>query len=136
MLSRSAGTRVSLSTPEAAFVASSSKWSRIAVCSSSSVGTAGLVACSKNQSVGMTGFAHQDIERRHVVIPFNQGRERAEASQRFSVKRPHLIDHARTMVIDPQGISIGKFADAVASEMNLPDCCGGQLSNVGRGIPF
>src|SRR5579859_1538548 len=98
MLSRSAGTSASSSSAEAAVAVLSSKWLRIAVCSSSSVGTAGLVACSKNKSVGVMSLPYQHVERRHVGVPFDQGRDWAEEPQRFSVERPHLIDHARTMV--------------------------------------
>src|SRR6516225_2601369 len=135
MLSRSAGTSASSSNAAAAIVVSSSKWRRIAVCSSSSVGTAGLVACSKNQSVGVMSLSYQHVERRHVGVPFDQGRDRAEAAQRFRVERPHVIDHARAVIVNPQRASVRKFAEAVAGEMNLPDRQGGQMSNIGGGIP-
>src|SRR6516162_17819 len=134
MLSRSAGTSASSSNAAAAIVVSSSKWRRIAVCRSSSVGTADLVARSKNQSVGVMSLSYQHVERRHVGVPFDQGRDWAEAAQRFRIERPNVIDHARAMIVDPQCASIRKFADAVAGEMNLTDCQGGQMSNIGGGI--
>src|SRR6516162_1338260 len=121
MLSRSVGAN---SSPRpAANVGSplSSKLRRMAVWISSSVGTADLIACNTHQHVGMVRFFDQDIERWNVLVPFDQGRHRAEPAQCPLVERPHLADHARGVVIDPQSAAIGKLPNAVAGKMDFTD---------------
>src|SRR5215469_11192083 len=101
MLSRSAG--ASASPRVAATVASSSptKSRRMALWISISVDTTDPIACDVDQLVCMARFFHQHTERRHVLVPFNQGRHRAKPAQRFLVERPHLADYTRAMIINP-----------------------------------
>jgi DNA-directed RNA polymerase specialized sigma24 family protein len=42
----------------------------------------------------MRSLQKENIERRDVVVPLNQSRNRPEARQRFFIKRPHLVDDA------------------------------------------
>src|SRR6516162_7399252 len=110
MLSRSAGSSASLRV--AATVASplSSIPRCIAVWISSSVGTAHPVACGVDQCIGVAGFFEQNVERRNVVVPFDQGWHWTEPPQRRLVERPHLADDARSVVVDPQTTAIGQLA--------------------------
>ena len=56
---------------------------RISVCTSSSVGTAGLIDCDRYQRIGLACFTDQHLERRHISVPFDQGWHRTETAQRL-----------------------------------------------------
>src|SRR6516225_5946707 len=135
MLKRSAGTSVSarIITP-AGSASSTNRW-RIAVWTSCSVSTASLIAGSRDQRVGVARFGDQDIERRDIGVPFDQGRDRAEPAQSLPIKRPHLADHTRAMIVDPQGAAIGQLAHAVAGQMNFADRGWRQRGNIDRRVP-
>src|SRR5258708_2770594 len=75
---------------------------RMAYCSSSSVGMRGLVVCAGNEAIGTSRLLEENVERRHVVVPLDQGRERTEPGQRVPVERPHLLDDARAVIVDAQ----------------------------------
>src|SRR5215475_12199620 len=120
MFSRS-GETLSASIAAAALSSRSIRLVRMARCSSSSVGTARLLFCQSEKRTGMLRLAEQHVERRHVVVPFDQRRHRTEPCERLPVQRPDLRNYARAMIIDTQGTAVVKRPHAVAGKMDLPN---------------
>src|SRR6516165_5777982 len=134
MLTRSAGISTSASSAAATGLESSSNPARIADWNSRSDSTAKLVF-SVDQGVGMARLRQQHLKRRYIVVPFDQRRDRTEAAQRFRVERPHLVGHARGVIVDPQAAAVGELAHAMAGEVDLADCLARQRCHIGRGVP-
>src|SRR6266851_5742847 len=98
MLSRSAGT-FSASIAAAAPSSRSIRLARIARCSSSSVGIACLLFGPREQRAGKVRLAEQHVEGRHVVVPFDQRRNRTEPRERFPVQRPYFGNDPRAVIV-------------------------------------
>ncbi len=70
--------------------------------------------------IGARRFREQRFEGRHVVVPFDQGRYRTEASQRVFVQGPHVVADGAAVIIDQQ-LARSNPASGVAGEMNFLD---------------
>src|SRR5262249_13457619 len=88
-----------------------------------------------DQSVGAAGLPQEHLKRRYIVAPFDQGRNRTKAAQRFGVERPHLVSYAGTVIVNPQAAAVGKLADAVAGQVNFANDLAWQRRHIGCGIP-
>src|ERR1051325_4075455 len=107
----------------------------IARCNSSSVGTVDLARRTIEKFLGAGRFVEQNAERRYVIVPFDQGRNRPETPKRFLVKRPDLGAHSWTAIIDPQRPPVRHGSGGVASLVKLPKGRGRQCRQIGRGVP-
>src|SRR5215467_732744 len=134
MFSRSGGT-FSASIAAAAPSSRSTRLARMARCNSSNVGTARLPLSQCQKRTGMVGLAEQYVERRHVGVPFDQGRNRTEPAERFPIQCPYLRDDPRAVIVDAQGAAVVERSHAVAGEMDFPDSRGRQCGQIGRCVP-
>src|SRR6266852_8306652 len=75
---------------------------RIAHWSSSSEGAAGSIFLLFDQHGSMRRLLEQHRHRRHVGVPFDERRHRAEARERLGVERPHFRRDARAVIVDEQ----------------------------------
>src|ERR1700737_3563068 len=125
----------------AASIAETASFSRctrllcIAFCNSSSVGMAGFLDGVGNDSTGVAGLLEQSLQRRHLIVPFDQRWNGSEARQRRFIQRPDLVADRGTVVVDTQRAAVGEFSDAVPGEMNLAHRIRRQCGDVGRSIP-
>src|SRR6185437_14025378 len=108
---------------------------RMARCNSSSVGMRSLMFDGSDQICSSSRFIKQRFERRDIVVPFDQSRNRPESRERFPIERPHLRNYAGAMVVDAQRSAIGKLADGVTGKMNFSDRSGWQPGEIGCCIP-
>src|SRR5215813_7936503 len=128
MLSRSTGVSVSLrvATTVASPLPSMSR--RMAVWISSSIGTTDPIASNVDQRVRVARFIDQNIERRHVLVPFDQGRHRPEPAQTFLVERPHLVDHARAVIVNTQRGASASWRTLCPARWSSPTAFGGNVA--------
>src|SRR6266699_6032261 len=77
-------------------LARSARWS------SSSEGAAGSTFRLVDQRGGMSRLLEQHRHGRHVGVPFDQRRHRAEKRERLGIERPHFRRDARAVVVDAQ----------------------------------
>src|SRR5712692_670723 len=80
-------------------------------------------------------FVDQHVERRHIGVPFDEGRHRAEARERRRVERPDLGRDARTVIVDAKRAAVFELPRAVSGEMDLADRGGRQRGKIGRRVP-
>src|SRR5262249_4376067 len=120
MFSRSVGT-FSASIAAAAPSSRSTRLARMAGFNSSNVGNPHLPPSQCQKRSGMVRLAEQHVERRHVGVPFDQGRNRTEPAERFAIQRPYLRDDPRAVIVDAQSAAVVERSHAVAGEMDFPD---------------
>src|SRR5437660_1272299 len=101
--SRSAGLKPASTTcaeiPRSSWVtrlARSARWS------SSSEGAAGSIFRLFDQHGSTRRLLEQHRHGRHVGVPFDERRHRAEARERLRVERPYFRGHARAVIVDEQ----------------------------------
>src|SRR5215831_14718365 len=80
-------------------------------------------------------FAEQDLERRHVGIPLDQGRNGAEALERLPIEQPNGWRHARAVVVDAQHFATFELAHGVPGEMDLADRASAQGGEISARVP-
>src|SRR4030088_3084553 len=107
----------------------------MAFCNSSSVGMADFLDGVANEAAGVAGFPEQNLQRWHLIVPFDQRWNGAEARQRRSIQRPDLVADLGTVVVDTQRAAVGECSDAVPGKMNLAHRIRRQCGDVGRSIP-
>src|SRR5207244_4139570 len=93
---------------------------RIARCISSSVGT-GAPFFAGNERGRSACFLKQNVERRHVIVPFDQRRDRAESCDGLPVKRPDLLADPGTVIVNPERAAVREASNAVTGEVDFPD---------------
>src|SRR6266702_6061018 len=110
-------------------LARSARWS------SSSEGAAGSTFRLVDQRGGMRRLLEQHRHGRHVGVPFDQRRHRAEARERLCVERPHFRRDARAVIVDADCSRLVDPPDAVTGEMDLAHRLGWQGCEVRGGPP-
>src|SRR5271163_591357 len=99
----------------------------IRVCSSSSVN----VTADIGQLLGMSRLVQQDLERRKVGVPLDQGRHRAKPPQSFSVELPDRLCYPGAMIVD-QNIHV--LGSVMTGEMDLTDHLGRQCVEIAERV--
>src|SRR5712692_3195173 len=92
---------------------------RMARWSSSSEGEGAFTLCFLKHGLGARRLVHKHFERRHVGIPFDERRHRAETRERFCVERPDLRRDARAVIVDAEHPSAVEPPLGVPRNMDL-----------------
>ena len=87
------------------------------------------------QRLRLRRLVEQYAERRHVGIPFDQGRDPPKPRQCLREKCPDLGADAGSVIVDPKTAAAFKIFDRMTGEMDLLDRSGVQRREVGRRLP-
>src|SRR5215467_11876989 len=76
----------------------------------------------------------QGVERRHIVVPFDQRGRRTHPRQCATVQVPHDITDGAAMVVDqkPRSFAVAIFGEA--GKMKFADMLHGKRADVSRGV--
>src|SRR5216684_7476131 len=118
-----------LASSRATTLRSTARWS------SSSDGAGAFTFDLLEHGGGTRRLVDQHFERRHVGVPFDEGRHRAEARERRRVERPDLGRDARTVIVDAKRAAVFELPRGVSGEMDLADRGGRQRGKIGRRVP-
>src|SRR5712692_905543 len=110
-------------------LARSARWS------SSSEGAAVSTFRLVDQRGGMSRLLEQHHHGRHVGVPFDQRRHRAEERERLGIERPHFRRDARAVVVDAQRPGVVELPEGMTGEMDLAHRFGRQRCEIRRSPP-
>ncbi len=93
----------------------------------------GLARAWRQSGVGTPCLGKQRRKIGHVVVPFDQGRDRAGAGQCVVVERENIIQDRTCVRVDQQPVADAVHGLVITGQMDLADKFDGEAVDIGIG---